>query len=181
MHLFDIDFPGKITFKESDSLTGGSELATVTIGDIKIGLGICYDIRFDELAKLYRKEGCNMLIYPGAFNLTTGPIHWELLGRARAMDTQCFVAVCSLARDVNFSYVAWGHSMLVDPWAKVISKAGPFEEVIFGDIGNNQNNKIVSEIYISIFSDLSQVKEVRGSIPLFDQRRTDLYDTILKK
>lgn len=135
MHLFDIDFPGKITFKESDSLTGGSELATVTIGDIKIGLGICYDIRFDELAKLYRKEGCNMLIYPGAFNLTTGPIHWELLGRARAMDSQCYVAVCSLARDVNFSYVAWGHSMLVDPWAKVISKAGPFEEVIFGEIG----------------------------------------------
>ena len=143
MHLFDIDFPGRITFKESDSLTGGSELATVTIGDIKIGLGICYDIRFDELAKLYRKEGCNMLIYPGAFNLTTGPIHWELLGRARAMDTQCYVAVCSLARDVNFSYVAWGHSMLVNPWARVISKAGPFEEVIFGDIGKKNNNKKV--------------------------------------
>lgn len=62
MHLFDIDIPGEITFKESDSLTAGSQLAVIDVNDFKIGIGICYDIRFEELAKLYRKMGCNMLV-----------------------------------------------------------------------------------------------------------------------
>lgn len=64
-HLFDIDIPGEITFKESETLSAGKNLTTLTIGEFKIGIGICYDIRFEELAKLYRKQGCNVLIYPG--------------------------------------------------------------------------------------------------------------------
>lgn len=83
MHLFDIDIPGGITFKESDILSAGNELATFEIDGIKIGLGICYDIRFEELAKLYRLRGCKLLVYPGAFNMTTGPLHWELLQRGK--------------------------------------------------------------------------------------------------
>jgi len=60
--------------------------------------------------------GCSLLVYPGAFNMTTGPVHWELLARARAIDNQCYVAVVSPARDVTASYVAWGHSLVVNPW-----------------------------------------------------------------
>lgn len=142
MHLFDIDIPGEITFKESDSLSAGSQLAVIDVKDFKIGIGICYDIRFEELAKLYRKKGCNMLIYPGAFNMKTGPLHWELLARSRANDNQCYTALVSPARDVSAGYVAWGHSMVVDPWGKVMNSAGPDEEVFVTEIGKTPKSRL---------------------------------------
>eukprot|EP01018_Ginkgo_biloba_P007422 Gb_19560 [translate_table: standard] len=83
IHLFDIDIPGKITFKESKTLTAG-ESPTIVDTDVgRIGIGICYDIRFQELAMLYAARGAHLICYPGAFNMTTGPLHWELLQRAR--------------------------------------------------------------------------------------------------
>ncbi|RXW21016.1 hypothetical protein EST38_g4840 [Candolleomyces aberdarensis] len=83
VHLFDIDIPGKITFKESETLTGGTTLNSFDTEFARIGLGICYDIRFPELAMIAARRGCQVLVYPGAFNLTTGPLHWELLQRGR--------------------------------------------------------------------------------------------------
>uniref|UniRef100_A0A1I8JTR3 omega-amidase n=1 Tax=Anopheles arabiensis TaxID=7173 RepID=A0A1I8JTR3_ANOAR len=159
IHLFDINIPGGITFRESDVLTGGSTLATVAIDGAKVGLGICYDMRFDELARLYRNQGCDMLIYPGAFNMKTGPLHWELLARGRANDTQSYVATISPARDPAAGYVAWGHSMVVDPWAKVVAEANEEEATVVADVN------------------LQTVDEVRAQIPIFSQRRTDLYAT----
>lgn len=159
IHLFDINIPGGITFRESDVLTGGSTLATVAIDGAKVGLGICYDMRFDELARLYRNQGCDMLIYPGAFNMKTGPLHWELLARGRANDTQSYVATISPARDPAAGYVAWGHSMVVDPWAKVVAEANEEEAIVVADVN------------------LQTVDEVRAQIPIFSQRRTDLYAT----
>ncbi|XVE70855.1 hypothetical protein DITRI_Ditri10aG0104100 [Diplodiscus trichospermus] len=85
IHLFDIDIPGKITFMESKTLTAG-ETPTVVDTDVgRIGIGICYDIRFQELAMIYAARGAHLLCYPGAFNMTTGPLHWELLQRASYM------------------------------------------------------------------------------------------------
>eukprot|EP00294_Goniomonas_avonlea_P004000 CAMPEP_0114568264 /NCGR_PEP_ID=MMETSP0114-20121206/15959_1 /TAXON_ID=31324 /ORGANISM="Goniomonas sp, Strain m" /LENGTH=269 /DNA_ID=CAMNT_0001754983 /DNA_START=132 /DNA_END=942 /DNA_ORIENTATION=+ len=93
VHLFDIDIPGGICFKESETLTAGKDLTVIDMGFARIGVGICYDIRFPELAQIYRhKHGCDLLVYPGAFNMTTGPKHWELLQRARAVDNQLYVA-----------------------------------------------------------------------------------------
>ncbi|XP_058812739.1 omega-amidase NIT2-like [Topomyia yanbarensis] len=161
IHLFDIDIPGGITFRESDVLTGGEQLAVIPVDGAKIGIGICYDIRFDELARIYRNQGCDMLIYPGAFNMKTGPLHWELLARARATDTQSYVATISPARDKSAGYVAWGHSMVVDPWAKVVASAKEGEEMVLADVN------------------LKTVDEVREQIPIFRQRRTDLYETKL--
>lgn len=130
VHLFDIDIPGKQTFKESDSLTGGNGITTFTAPFGKIGLGICYDIvswlarqfngslssqRFPELAQIAARLGCVAMIYPSAFNTTTGPMHWTLLQRARAVDNQMFVSMCSPARNPGASYQAWGHSMVVNP------------------------------------------------------------------
>lgn len=135
MHLFDIDIPGEITFKESDSLSAGKNLTIASIFNNKVGVGICYDIRFEELAKLYRKKGCDMIVYPGAFNMKTGPLHWELLARGRANDNQLYVATISPARDVGAGYIAWGHSMAVDPWGKVMESAQAEEEVVVVDIG----------------------------------------------
>ncbi|XP_042004474.1 omega-amidase, chloroplastic-like isoform X2 [Salvia splendens] len=86
IHLFDIDIPGKMTFKESKTLTAG-ETPTIIDTDVgRIGIGICYDIQFQELAAIYASRGAHLLCYPGAFNMTTGPLHWELMQRARILD-----------------------------------------------------------------------------------------------
>lgn len=135
MHLFDIDIKGSIRFKESETLSAGNDFTMVEIEGHRVGIGICYDIRFEEMARVYRNEGCEMLIYPAAFNMTTGPLHWELLQRARANDNQLFVLTTSPARDVESSYIAYGHSMVVDPWAKIICKATEQEETLITDIG----------------------------------------------
>lgn len=79
--------------------------------------------------------GCDMIVYPAAFNMSTGPLHWELLQRGRANDLQLYIATISPARDVNFEYVAWGHSMVVDPWGKVLVTADESEQTIYADIG----------------------------------------------
>ncbi|XP_018330304.1 omega-amidase NIT2 [Agrilus planipennis] len=161
MHLFDIDIPGGITFKESEILTAGNDLQTFTIdNNIKVGIGICYDLRFEELAKLYRKRNCELLIYPGAFNMTTGPLHWELLQKARALDNQLFVFAVSPARG-DKGYIAWGHSQVTNPWGKVIAQAGHTEEIVYCEL------------------DFDECDKIRQQIPTFPQRRTDIYDTIL--
>jgi len=160
VHLFDIDVPGGITFRESDALTAGSNLdqSTFDLGEAKVGLAICYDLRFPELAHYYMAKGCTILIYPGAFNMTTGPVHWQLLARARAVDNQCFVALCSPARDTNASYVAYGHSLVVDPWGIVLDEADENEQILYADI------------------ELNRVAEVRRNIPIRQQKRADLYN-----
>uniref|UniRef100_A0A8C4R3K8 omega-amidase n=1 Tax=Eptatretus burgeri TaxID=7764 RepID=A0A8C4R3K8_EPTBU len=157
MHLFDIDIPGKITFKESDALMPGSGFTHFTTPFATIGLGICYDIRFPELAQIYAHKGCELLIYPGAFNMTTGPAHWELLQRARALDNQLFVATVSPARDPDASYVAWGHSMVVNPWGTVIASAEADEKIVYADL------------------DLGLLHDVRRRVPVLVQKRLDLY------
>jgi len=157
LHLFDINVPGKITFEESKTLTRGNDLTVVDVDGWKVGLGICYDIRFAELAQIYRARGCNLLLYPGAFNMTTGPAHWELLARGRAVDNQLYVATISPARDDAASYVAWGHSSMVSPWGEVTAKAGHTEEIIYADI------------------DSKYVDEVRAQVPTSKQKRVDIY------
>ncbi|CAL8271572.1 omega-amidase NIT2 [Gadus morhua] len=157
IHLFDIDVPGKIRFQESETLSPGSAFSVFETPFCKVGVGICYDIRFAELAQLYSKMGCGLLVYPGAFNMTTGPAHWELLQRARALDNQLYVATASPARDETSSYVAWGHSTVVNPWGEVISTTGSEEAVVYADI------------------DLQYMAEVRRQIPVTVQKRDDLY------
>uniref|UniRef100_A0A3P9JEC4 omega-amidase n=1 Tax=Oryzias latipes TaxID=8090 RepID=A0A3P9JEC4_ORYLA len=157
IHLFDINVPGKICFQESETLSPGNSLSTFDTPFCKVGVGICYDMRFAELAQVYSREGCQLLVYPGAFNMTTGPAHWELLQRGRAVDNQVYVATASPARDEAASYVAWGHSTVVNPWGEVISKAGAEETVIYADI------------------DLQYLSDIRRQIPITAQRRDDLY------
>lgn len=135
-HLFDMDIPGICTFKESDVLTPGNSFTTFDVDEtLRVGVGVCYDIRFDEFARVYRNMGCSLLIYPGAFDLYTGPMHWQLLARGRALDTQCYVATVSQTRDDTADYVAYGHSSLVDPWGRVVQSAEFGEATIVADIG----------------------------------------------
>jgi len=158
VHLFDIDIPGKIAFKESDTLTAGDKLTVVETKYGKIGVGICYDLRFPEMAMIYAKRGAKLIVYPGAFNMVTGPVHWQLLQQARALDNQLFVATCSPARDEKASYTAWGHSTVVGPFAEVVASADHKPGIVYADI------------------DLKQVEERRLNMPLTKQKRADLYD-----
>ncbi|KAJ1497127.1 Carbon-nitrogen hydrolase, partial [Coelomomyces lativittatus] len=128
--------PGKIEFKESQVLSPGSHLSVFETIYGKLGVAICYDLRFPELAMIAaRQHEVIGMIYPGAFNMTTGPMHWELLARARALDNQMYVALCSPARDEqSSSYVAWGHSLVVDPWGKVMKSLEAQEGILDVDI-----------------------------------------------
>ncbi len=92
-------------------------------------------MRFAELGQNYARAGCRMLVYPGAFNTTTGPLHWELLQRARAVDNQVYVATVSPARNPASKYQAWGHSSVVDPWGAVVATTEHDEAIIYADIG----------------------------------------------
>mmetsp|Transcript_33903 Transcript_33903/g.44721 ORF Transcript_33903/g.44721 Transcript_33903/m.44721 type:complete len:419 (-) Transcript_33903:343-1599(-) len=163
MHLFDIDVPGKITFKESDTLTGGDAVTVVETEYGKIGIGICYDIRFPELALVMRQRGCSIFIYPGAFNTVTGPAHWELLQRARAVDNQVFVATCSPARNPDSSYQAWGHSTVVNPWGEVLATTEHDPDIVYAEL------------------DLAAISGFRQSIPVSFQKRHDIYEVIHKE
>ncbi|CAG8440544.1 6147_t:CDS:10 [Scutellospora calospora] len=135
VHLFDIDIPGKMTFKESDSISPGNSLTH-------------FDTR------------CIAMFYPGAFNMTTGPLYWELLQKARALDNQFYVVTCSPARDTNASYVAWGHSTVVSPHGTIIATTDHEEATIYADI------------------DLDDMKSFRQSIPLTLQKRHDIYTKV---
>ncbi|KAF8835439.1 carbon-nitrogen hydrolase [Paxillus ammoniavirescens] len=160
VHLFDIDIPGKIKFKESETLTGGSSSTFFDTGFARIGLGICYDVRFPELAMIAARKGCHVLIYPGAFNTTTGPLHWELLQRARAVDNQVFFSMCSPARDPKAGYQAYGHSMVVDPFGEVLGEAKDQEEIVHFTI------------------DPQLLHAARAGIPVTTQRRFDIYPDV---
>ncbi|KAL3909630.1 MAG: hypothetical protein SGARI_002507, partial [Bacillariaceae sp.] len=165
VHLFDIDVPGGITFFESETLSPGSTVSHFATSFGEIGVGVCYDIRFAEYAMLLRqKHNCVVLVYPGAFNMTTGPAHWQLLQQARAIDNQCFVVTASPARTETADesskyphYTAWGHSTVVSPWGDIVATTDEKEGIVIADL------------------DLARLQEVRSGIPIANQRRTDLY------
>lgn len=158
IHLFDIDVPDAISFKESLTLTAGDEVTVVDTELGKIGICICYDMRFPELLRLMALEGAELIVVPGAFNMTTGPAHWKSLIKVRAVDNQVYLAAVSPARDEHSSYVAYGHSMVADPWGTVIGEAGSGEEIIYVPI------------------DLSTTEKIRTELPLLQNRRTDIYN-----
>ena len=139
MHLFDVDIPGKVTFKESDYLTAGNEPTVFEMEDgWKCGLGICFDLRFPELALAYAKAGCNLLIYPSAFTSATGEKYFELLQRARAVDTQSFVVTCAPALNTEHTFLVYGHSTVTRPDGTILSRIdGNQEEMLLADLEMN--------------------------------------------
>lgn len=162
MHLFDIDVKGKITFKESDVLTAGNEFTIAETEFGKVGIGICYDIRFPELARIMAQKGALILFYPGAFNMTTGPAHWELLFKSRALDNQVYCVGVAPALNEDASYHSFGHSIITNPWGDILAEATEKEELIISEI------------------DLDEIKKIREELPLLKNKREDLYEIIEK-
>lgn len=157
MHLFDIDVKGGQRFMESDTLTAGDDITTFSTPWGMMGLCICFDLRFEELARLMTLRGAKVLIVPAAFNMTTGPAHWELLFRQRAVDNQVFTVGTSPARDTAAGYVAYGNSIVCDPWGSIVSRCGAEEAVAITEI------------------DLARVDEIRRQLPILSARRIDIY------
>lgn len=157
VHLFDIDVKNGVSFKESDTLSRGNDITVIDTEYGKIGVAICYDVRFPELSRLMALKGAEIVILPAAFNMTTGPAHWELSIRMRALDNQIFFAGVSPARDENASYISYANSMVSDPWGRIIGAAGKDENIIYVDI------------------DRSLIGKIRQQLPLLNHRRTDLY------
>jgi len=156
-HLFDVRVKNGIEFTESLVLSPGNTATLFETPWGKIGLEICYDIRFPELTRKMAKDGARLVIVPAAFNMTTGPLHWELLFRSRALDNQIFMLGASPARDLQSSYIAYGHSLAVNPWGKVLAQL------------NERPGILMVEL------DLTQVEEVREALPVWKQRREELY------
>jgi Predicted amidohydrolase len=123
IHLFDIDAPGGISYRESDTIGRGTEVVTYNVGDATVGCAICYDIRFPELFRALRDKGADIIVLPAAFTLMTGKDHWEVLARARAIETQTyFVAVGQTGAHADGKKWCWGHSMVIDPWGHIIAQ-----------------------------------------------------------
>lgn len=157
IHLFDVDISGGTSFCESSVLSPGNQPTLVRVGGVTLGIGICYDVRFPELARFMALYGADVLIYPAAFGLTTGPAHWELLMRARAVDNQVFVVAAAPAATPGADYQAYGHSMVVSPWGQIVAEAGNQPELLVVDLP------------------LAQLAEVREQLPLLKHRRPGVY------
>lgn len=157
-HLFDIDVAGGQRFMESDTLSPGNAVTTFETEFGRMGLCICFDLRFEELARCMCLRGAKVIFVPAAFNMTTGPAHWELLFRQRAVDNQCFTIGVSPARNEAAEYVAYGSSIAVDPWGAVLCRAGAEE----------------AALYVNL--DLTRLDAVRQQLPILSARRTDLYE-----
>ena len=147
---------------ESDTFTAGEKATTFDTPWGRFGLMICYDIRFPELARITShptdpyKDTVGIIV-PAAFNMTTGPAHWELSFRMRALDNQVFMIGCAPARDLNASYTAWGHSIVTDPWGSIIAQMDETEGILTVELAPDR------------------VEQVREQLPLRKHRRTDLY------
>lgn len=157
VHLFDIDVKGGQTFKESDMLTAGDSDTVFDTEFGKIGVMLCFDIRFPELSRMMVNDGAKVIFVPAAFNMTTGPAHWELSFRTRALDNQIYMVGCAPARDVSAGYISWGHSIVTDLWGRVTGMLDENEGILLAEL------------------DMDYEEQVREELPLLKSRRKDMY------
>ena len=157
MHLFDINVKGGQIFQESLTLTPGNEVTVFDTEFGRMGLCICYDFRFPELCRLMALQGAQIILVPAAFNMTTGPAHWELTFRSQALYNQVFTVGTAPARDLTASYHSWGHSIVVDPWGTIVSQMDETPDLRMIEI------------------DPSRTGEIREQLPLLRHRHEDVY------
>ena len=157
LHLFDVDIPGGPRLFESDSAKGGDQLVVVDSPVGKLGMSICYDLRFAEQYIEYRKMGAEVMLVPAAFTATTGKAHWEVLLRARAIETQTYVAAAAQYGKHNHKRHSHGDAMIIDPWGQVIARCGEGEGIAVAEVNADY------------------LKNVRQRMPVMNHRRSDVY------
>jgi predicted amidohydrolase len=134
IHLYDVEIPGRVSVKESDSVAPGDEIITVEIDGITFGLAICYDLRFPELFRLLALKGAEVLVNPAAFMLYTGRDHWEVLLRARAIENQAWMLAAAQWGKHEPNGACYGRSLVVDPWGTVVAQAPDGVGIVVTDI-----------------------------------------------
>lgn len=156
LHLFDVDLPDGTGCRESSVATAGREIVVANTNIGNVGMAICYDIRFPELFRKMALMGAELITVCANFTAPTGAHHWKPLLQARAIENGCFVAAVNQC-GTKPQFEAYGHTMLIDPWGKIIGELDQKEGVLLAEI------------------DLNQVAETRAKIPSLKNRRTDIY------
>lgn len=160
IHMFDVDLPNGESWRESSTYTAGTEAVMVDVGVAKLGLAVCYDLRFAELFRTYATHGTNILTLPAAFTQQTGEAHWHVLLRARAIETGSFVVAAAQGGTHADGRQTYGHSLIIDPWGKILAEKNDNEPgMIFADL------------------DLAQVAATRARIPNLKNR----HDIVLRQ
>ncbi|KAG2233067.1 hypothetical protein INT48_009193 [Thamnidium elegans] len=163
IHLFNVDIENGPRLMESDSTLPGDEMLDPVQTPLgKLGLETCYDMRFSELSIALTRRGAELLAFPSAFTIKTGMAHWEILLRARAIETQTYVFAAAQIGQHNEKRTSYGNSMIVDPWGTVLSKC---------------NDSTIPSIAIATI-DLDYLKKIRAEMPVMNHRRNDIYPKI---
>ncbi len=152
IHLFAYD-NGRESYDEGRTLVAGSEPVALSCEGVRVGLSVCYDLRFPELYRALMQPPCDLLVVPAAFTYTTGRAHWELLLRARAVENQCYVLASAQGGTHPNGRRTWGHSMVVDPWGEVLAVQEEGEGVVVAEL------------------DAARIAEVRTQLPAVAHRR----------
>ena len=154
IHLFDVDLPTGESWRESAIYSGGSEAVLVDGTPVgKLGLTICYDLRFPALFERLSEAGAQVIAVPAAFTVPTGKAHWEVLLRARAIEAGVFIAAAAQFGQHEDGRQTYGHSLLIDPWGEILLDMGEQVGVAFADV------------------DLGRIAEVRARVPALAHRR----------
>lgn len=156
VHLYDADVLG-MHVRESASFFPGNAITVFDTEFGPMGVAVCYDLRFPEMFRAMAQRGAKLVFVPAQFNLSSGPKHWELLLRARAVDYQLFVAGAQAARNEAVRYQCWGHSAVYDPAGVCLARAGEGEEILYAEL------------------DLARIEEERALLPVGQALRRDLY------
>lgn len=152
IHLFDIDIPGGPSFKESAHIAPGDTLVVADTPVGRVGLSVCYDLRFPETYAALVEAGAELITVPSAFTVPTGEAHWHTLLRARAIETQCYVLAPAQEGAHGGGRVSYGHTLIVDPWGVVLAECGEGEGLVLAEI------------------DRAKVQELRRNMPLAESR-----------
>ena len=156
LHMFDVD-AGGVAYRESEHERPGSELVAAPVGDLTMGMTVCYDLRFPELFRILALRGARVVAVPSAFTRATGGDHWEVLLRARAIEDQIFVLAPNQVGSAAPHFDSFGHSAIVDPWGTVLAVA-PDEEC-----------------FVAAELDLAAQDRVRAELPSLANRRPEAY------
>lgn len=157
IHMFDVDVAG-VAYRESEAEDPGEEIVTAPIGEIDLGLTVCYDLRFPELYRVLAVRGAKVVTVPSAFTATTGRAHWEILLRARAIENQLFVVAAGQIGQAPPHYDSYGHSMIIDPWGEVLAIAPDEQCFVAADL------------------DFGALDKVRADLPALANRRPEVYE-----
>ncbi|KAL1306720.1 hypothetical protein AAFC00_005386 [Neodothiora populina] len=172
LHLFDLDLSdhGGNKMKESDSIEAGNEMSKpfdTALG--KVGSLICFDLRFPEVALALKRQKADIITYPSAFTPPTGLAHWHVLLRSRAIETQTYVLASAQCGAHNEKRTSYGHSIIIDPWGKVLAELGGAED-------KKEKGDAWEPEIITAEVDFELLKKIRAEMPLL--RRTDVYPEV---